>query len=187
MSDCLTCKHYSYKHLTGVWPARRLFTSSPMATHDLRPASDRLSKLLAASSAFLAVNSAYLAAFATASLFYYSNVALHVIVGVVWAIAGAIWLRRRLRGLGPAERLAALLLVAGTALGVALTITGALTRYRWLLLAHITVVSAGAVLALAIVAARLGPQVRGRLRPAHAIAVVLLLAAAGWSTAMVLR
>ena len=110
-----------------------------------------------------------------------------MIVGIVWAIAGAIWLRRRLRGLGSVERLAALLLVAGTALGVALTITGAVSRYRWLLLAHIAVTSAGALLALAIVAARLVPQVRGRLRPAHGIAVVLLLAAAGWSTAMVIR
>ena len=92
-----------------------------------------------------------------------------------------------MRGLGPVERLAALLLVAGTALGVALTITGAVSRYRWLLLAHIAVSSAGALLALAVVAARLVPQVRGRLRPAHGIAVVLLLAAAGWSTAMVIR
>ena len=158
-----------------------------MAAHDLRPSSDRLSKVVAAGSAFLAVNSAYLAAFATASLFYYTNVALHVIVGVAWAITGAIWLRRQVRGLGAVERLAALLLVAGTALGVALTITGAVSRYRWLLLAHIAVSSAGALLAVAIVAARLVPRVRGRLRPAHGIAVVLLLAAAGWSTAMVVR
>ena len=157
-----------------------------MAAPDSGPSPDRLSKLVAAGSAFLAVNSAYLAAFATPSLFYYTNVALHVIVGVVWAIAGAIWLRRSLRGLGPVARVAALLLVAGTALGVALTITGAVSRYRWLLLAHIAVTSAGALLALAVVAARLLAQVR-RLRPAHGIAVVLLLAAAGWSTAMVIR
>ena len=159
-----------------------------MAAHDLRPSSDRLSKVVAAGSAFLAVNSAYLAAFATASLFYYTNVALHVIVGVAWAIAGAIWLRRQVRGLGAVERLAALLLVAGTALGVALTITGAVSRYRWLLLAHIAVIVRGSAPgARGCCGAGSFAEVRGRLRPAHGIAVVLLLAAAGWSTAMVVR
>ena len=111
-----------------------------------------------------------------------------MIVGIVWAIAGAIWLRRRLGGLGPVARLAALLLVAGTALGIALTITGNTSRYRWLLLAHIGVVVRGSA-----PGARDG---RGETRapgcaaacvPLMRIAVVLLLAAAGWSTAMVVR
>jgi tetratricopeptide (TPR) repeat protein len=158
-----------------------------MAAHDSRPSPDRLSRFVAVTSAFLALNSAYLAAFATPSLFYYTNVALHLVVGIAWAIAGALWLKPRIRGLGPAAALAALLLLAGTALGIALTITGATTRYRWLLLTHIGVASAGALLAAVILAVRIGPYARGRLRPAHGITLVLLLAAAGWPSAMVLR
>jgi tetratricopeptide (TPR) repeat protein len=148
---------------------------------------DRLSRLVAAGGAFLAVNSAYLAASANASLVYYTNVALHVIVGAVWAILAVIWVRPRLRSLGMAAGAAALLLFAGTGLGIALMITGTTLRYRWLLLAHIGVVSAGALIALIVVAVRLAPRLRSRLRPAHAVALVLLLAGAGWLSAFVVR
>ena len=100
-----------------------------MAAHDSRPSADRL-EAGPAGSAFLAVNSAYLAAFATPSLFYYTNVALHAFVGVVWRAArsGApefAWTRTcRARG-GTAARCRNR---AGRA-----TIPG-VSRYRWLLL-----------------------------------------------------
>ena len=149
--------------------------------------SGSLPRLFAAASAFLLFNSLYLGAFAEASLFYYTNVALHVIVGVAWAVMGVLWLRPRMRAVTLPGVLAAVLLGCGSALGIALAITGATTRYRWLLLAHIAVVSAGALLALTLLAIRLAPAARRRLRPVHAIPVVLLLAAAAWSTAFIAR
>ena len=45
---------------------------------------------LVIASAVLLVNSAYLAAFATPSLFYFANVALHVVLGVAVAVAAAV-------------------------------------------------------------------------------------------------
>ena len=57
----------------------------------------------------LLLNSAYLAAFATPSVFYMVNVLLHVAVGVVAVIAFA-WMVRRDHQLG-----AALLILAGLA------------------------------------------------------------------------
>ena len=151
------------------------------------PSSDRLSRLFQAGSAALVLNSLYLAAFATPSLFYMTNVAVHVLGGLAMIVVGLLWVRPRLRAFSAVPKMAVLLLAAGVALGMALTVTGATTRYRWLLLAHIAVVSTGTLLALVIAAIESAPLVRQRFRPAHAVAVIVLLAAAGWSTAFVVK
>ena len=152
-----------------------------------RPSSDRLSRLFQAGSIALVINSLYLAAFATPSIFYVTNVGVHVLGGLAMIVVGLLWLRPRFGSLSVAGKIAVLLLAAGAALGIALTITGATTRYRWLLLTHIAVVGAGTVLALAIAAVRSAPRVRQQFRPAHAVALIVLLAAAGWSTALVVK
>src|SRR5690349_689815 len=48
--------------------------------------------ILGAAGAVLVLNSAYLAAFATPSLFYYANVGLHVVLGLATLILAARWL-----------------------------------------------------------------------------------------------
>jgi tetratricopeptide (TPR) repeat protein len=152
-----------------------------------RPSSDRLSRLFYAGSVALILNALYLAAFATPSLFYMTNVALHVLGGGALAVIGGLWLRPRLHAMSMAAKLAAALIGIGTALGVALVLTGTTTRFRWLLLTHIAVVSAGTLLALVLAAVKSGPIVRERFRPAHAVAAIVLLAAVGWSAAVVVK
>ncbi len=146
---------------------------------------DRLSASLKIGGALLLVNSVYLAAFATPSLFYYTNVALHVALGLALMVAGARWAWPR-RGTFDAATLAAIgLLALGALLGVALAITGTTTKFRWLLLAHIGVTGAGAVLALGLMAAAAIRRARG-IRPAHAIfAGIVLLVVGGPSTVAV--
>src|SRR6185503_1401367 len=119
-----------------------------------RPPSDRLSGIFRAGSALLLLNSLYLAAFATPSVFYMTNVAVHVLGGAALLVVGALWLRPRLRTMSRSATLATVLIAAGAALGLALAYTGATTRYRWLLLAHIVVIGTGAGLALALALAK---------------------------------
>jgi Flp pilus assembly protein TadD len=137
-----------------------------------------LSRVLLWGGALLFVNSAYLAAFATPSLFYFANVALHVVLGAALFVAGLPWLRRWYRSLTPLDALTAVLLGAGSVLGLVLTVTGATSRYRGLLVAHIAITSLGAVLACSIGLAALVR--RGRLRPLTLLyAAVAFCAVAG--------
>jgi tetratricopeptide (TPR) repeat protein len=89
----------------------------------------KLSRWLAALFVLLLLNSAYIWAFASPTIFYVTNVLLHVGLGLGLAIAGAIWSRRM--GRLPAIALAAL--GVSTALGLwlaagAWTYTGGATR-----------------------------------------------------------
>lgn len=77
-------------------------------------------------------NSAYLAAFATPSIFYMGNVVLHIALGTLWA-AGVIWLLLRSRE----YRTLALIALPVIATGAALTYTGAGFDFRALLWTHI--------------------------------------------------
>jgi tetratricopeptide (TPR) repeat protein len=98
----------------------------------------------------LLLNSAYLAAFADASIFYYANVALHVLLGLL--LVGLSLARRSSRGFlrgSIAIRAAGILLAIAAVLGLALMFTGATLRFRWLLQAHIATATAGTVAVLA--------------------------------------
>lgn len=100
----------------------------------------------------LVLNSAYLAARADASLFYYSQVALHVLLGLAVGLLGLRAVRGPLRPAAPADR--ALAALAGLALlsGLALALTGATRPFRALLVAHVALAVA-ATLGLAARAA----------------------------------
>jgi tetratricopeptide (TPR) repeat protein len=139
-----------------------------MRTHPIRVA-------VAAAFALLLLNSAYLAAFATPSLFYFVNVLLHVGLGAVLAVIGA-WMLRRAR-LGPALMIAVPLLAAGAATGLYLTVFGATRANARMLQLHIVTASVGglALVAWLIQLASREP-VRGVRRTAMATAVVLLAA-----------
>ncbi len=91
----------------------------------------------------LVVNSAYLAAFATPSLFYMSNVLLHMALGV--ALLGALLFAGR--------GLLLVFLPAG-ALGIFLMLAGATRPHQWALQAHIAAAALAALFAAAAVRRR---------------------------------
>src|SRR2546425_1331107 len=81
----------------------------------------------------LLVNSAYLAAAPSATLFYYANVAVHVVLGAVVAVvAGVRLVTRQLRLTRPAFTGAAIA-GAGAAFGVLLTVLGATRQHHSIL------------------------------------------------------
>jgi tetratricopeptide (TPR) repeat protein len=86
----------------------------------------------------LLINTAYIAAFASPTIFYMGNVVLHLVLGVALGIM-LLWFIRRMPWAG------SLFLIAALA-GVFLAVFGNTTPHRWVLEAHI------AVAALALVA-----------------------------------
>src|SRR5208283_975702 len=102
-----------------------------------------MKKLALLSIAALTLSAIYLYAWPAANLFYAAVVLFHVGLGVVFCIGGLRLLPYALRQ--PAiVKLAALVLVIGAALGLALIYTGASRPYTKLLLSH------GAVSAMAV-------------------------------------
>src|SRR5512147_1519872 len=125
----------------------------------------------------LALNSAYLAARADASLFYFANVALHVGLGLVCSSVLSRLARRAWPSLDGPWRAAAALFAAGSILGVALLFTGATRPYRPLLYAHAVLVGLAALVALAA-GARRALAFAPPLARAAAVAAAVLAAAA---------
>ncbi|HEU4936067.1 MAG TPA: multiheme c-type cytochrome, partial [Vicinamibacterales bacterium] len=133
-----------------------------------------------------ALNTAYLAATASPTIFYYGNVVLHIVGGVGLVVA---WLRGR----GPKSgvswqglktlpyTIGYMLLASGIAFGLLITVVGAAGRWRWLLPVHIALSLAGGV-PLAIAGAlsilrRGAPGERAPVATACAIAVIAAIAA----------
>jgi tetratricopeptide (TPR) repeat protein len=132
----------------------------------------------------LLLNTAYLTAYATPSLFYFANIVGHIVLGAVLAVAFVRWLSRR-RPVDAWLLASAALLIIGAAFGLAVFHWGATRPYRWLLQAHIGFSTAGSVLMvgyLAAVLSRLSNQTR-RAMALTSLAVVAAVATA----AIVLR
>jgi tetratricopeptide (TPR) repeat protein len=150
----------------------------------------------------LLFNSAYLAAFADASLWYYANVALHPLLGIALAVL-AFAAGRRLPPAyrwrtsldvrilrAPLMRIGGRLLVAGLLLGLAVLVLGATRPYWMLLYAHIVASTLGAMLVgvhLWHVAPRIGSRrfatgLRAALALVLVAAVAALAARAGHET-----
>jgi Flp pilus assembly protein TadD len=102
-------------------------------------------KLLITGFIVLLINSSYLAAYAEPTLFYFSNVALHLLLGLALAIISAVYVLKRLRGLSQAMLFAVIALALSAALGIFLMIFGATRPYRWALYAHIMLAVAGSI------------------------------------------
>src|SRR5260370_42142719 len=98
--------------------------------------------LIAAGWLALLVNTAYIAALPSPSLFYMGNVVLRLALGLALTVA-ALRLRRDGAAAGTAG---VYLLVVAAATGIALAVAGNTTPHRWLLWTHIGV-SALAVIA----------------------------------------
>src|SRR5947207_15129718 len=96
--------------------------------------------------AVLLVNSAYLAAFAEPSLFYFANVVLHIALGIALSIAAGRYLLVRRPPLSSVNWSAAALLGVAALAGIVLVISGATRPYRWILYTHIGSALAGSLL-----------------------------------------
>ena len=94
--------------------------------------------------AALALNSAYLAATATASLFYYGNVVLHIVLGIALSLVVIRRLAARTIPLGPRVLAAAAPLAVAAASGLGLTVLGSTRPWYWLLTVHVVSSVAGA-------------------------------------------
>jgi lipoprotein NlpI len=130
-----------------------------------------------------ALNTAYLAASASPTIFYFSNVVLHIVGGLALVVAW-MW-SRGLQTLasrnGLRTAIAYLILVAGIAFGLLITVVGAAGRWRWLLPVHIALSLAGGV-PLAIAGAvsilrRGAPRERAPVAAACAVAAIAAVAA----------
>src|SRR5687768_3588159 len=111
---------------------------------------------LAAIFFLLLFNSAYLAAFASPSLFYFSNIVLHIALGIGLTIAAGVG-----RGFRPVltktppdpffdlrHLFMWVLLAAAAVSGAGLMVAGATTQNAWLLRGHIITSLAGSALLL---------------------------------------
>lgn len=135
----------------------------------------------------LLLNTAYLAAFATPSLFYYSNVVLHIALGVLLAVLLAREFVRARRDIPMWLQLAAAVLAAGTAVGGAIAVVGAAGPLRWLLPVHITLMLAGLVPWLMWGAWVAGRRVASPQRVALGAAYAVTIAAAVGAPVVVMR
>ncbi len=103
-------------------------------------------KLSLAAFLILLLNSAYLFSFGEPTLFYISNVLLHVGLGVLLIIPFGIYVYRQLKRISRLGQVGSIGIVVGIISGGYLMIVGATTPYRWLLITHIVSISAGSIL-----------------------------------------
>jgi tetratricopeptide (TPR) repeat protein len=124
----------------------------------------------------LLVNTAYVAAFSSATVFYMANVLAHVVLGAALAIATMFVLRRSgwLRG----APVAISLLFLACALGAVLTFAGNVRANAWILWSHIGIAALGIAALVPFVRKRapLDDGQRTRFRKGFAAALALLIA-----------
>src|SRR5216683_613437 len=134
---------------------------------------------LTAAIALLLLNTAYLAAAASPTIFYFSNVVLHIGLGLVMAFVLARAYYRRRDQIPPLLQVFVVLLAAGTLAGAAIVVVGAYGGHRWLRPAHIALSLAGAAPLLVYAAAR----IRGRLTDARRLAFAVMCVIVGAASA----
>ncbi len=94
----------------------------------------------------LLLNSTYLFSFGEPTLFYISNVLLHVGLGIALILPFSIYAYKQFKRISTLGRIGILGISIGISSGGYLMIVGATTPYHWLLITHIVSVSAGAIL-----------------------------------------
>src|SRR5262245_27224186 len=125
-------------------------------------APSRIGKLLVIGYLILLINSSYLAAFADPTLFYFGNVAFHLLFGVVLTIIFAVHALKRFASFSPLLKLAVFLLGISAALGLFLMWFGATRPFRWALYSHIAFAVAGSIPLLLVL---FGALARGYAAP----------------------
>ena len=125
----------------------------------------------------LVVNSAYLAARADASVFYFGNLVLHMVLGLALAVAAAVRWGRQWR-LWPRLLLAGgLLLAVAVVSGLALMVLGATRPHAWILKTHIGTATGGAALVFVWMATAAARRPTWRERRGAAAVVATAVAA----------
>jgi len=127
----------------------------------------------------LVLNSAYVWAFASPTVFYMGNVLAHVLLGVAVAAGAVLWLRGRWRE-APVEAAGVLALAAG--LGLFLTFAGATRDHNWALWGHVAAALAGLAL-LGPFVQRRAPGLARAFYGALAVLALLPLASHAWQRA----
>jgi tetratricopeptide (TPR) repeat protein len=112
----------------------------------------------------LLINTAYIAAFASPTIFYMGNVVLHLALGVALAIV-LLWFIRRMP-------LAGSLFLAAALAGVFLAVRGNTTPHRWVLQAHIAVAALALLALIPYVVRHTGPGFRNAYVACLALLVV---------------
>jgi tetratricopeptide (TPR) repeat protein len=97
------------------------------------------SRILGALFLALLLNSGYISAFATPSIFYVGNVLLHIVLGIAATVLFIQWIRPRWQKTG----VAAGLLFASAALGLYLAWFGAVRSNKWAVQLHILLAALG--------------------------------------------
>ena len=131
----------------------------------------------------LLINSAYLAASASPTLFYFANIVLHIALGLALSIVCL----SRARARAPRPLMTWVLLGIAAITGTVLTFVGATTPNAWLLRAHIATAVAGSAMLLAFV---IWPIVRTgtpRVRASAAIATMCVVLASAVAAGMAYR
>lgn len=105
---------------------------------------DRFNRWCGIGLLLLLINSFYLFAFASPTIFYMGNVLLHIGLGGVLT-AALVWLLARDASFRARAKFASVVLLCGAALGAVLTYTGALREFRWILWTHIAAAFLGCV------------------------------------------
>jgi tetratricopeptide (TPR) repeat protein len=134
-----------------------------------------ITKVLVIGYLVLLVNSSYLAAYADPTLFYFGNVVLHLVLGVIITIGFAGFARSRFEKFSPAMKLATVLLGISAALGLFMMRFGATRQYRWALYSHIAFAIAGSILLLVILFRTAVRYSSSRQRPLVYAAIVCLV------------
>jgi len=136
---------------------------------------------LSAAVLVLLLNSAYLAASAAPTLFYFANVVAHIFLGIVLARAFARLLVVHRRAIPLALIAGSIVGAAGVLFGIAITFFGAAGRLRWLLPVHIVLMLIGIVpwIAYAVwhASGRFGSRRRLALGLAYGAMAIALLGA----------
>ena len=94
----------------------------------------------------LLLNSTYLFSFGEPTLFYISNVLLHVGLGIVLILPFSIYAYKQFKRISKLGQIGMIGIAVGIISGVYLMIVGAITPYRWLLITHIVSISTGCLL-----------------------------------------
>ena len=94
----------------------------------------------------LLINSAYLFSFGEPTLFYISNVLLHVGFGIVLILPFSIYVYKQFGWASTLGQIGMIGIIVGIISGGYLMIVGATTPYRWLLITHIVSVGVGSIL-----------------------------------------
>ena len=94
----------------------------------------------------LLINSAYLFSFGEPTLFYISNVLLHVGLGIALVLPFSIYAYKQFRRISTLGRIGIIGIAVGIISGGYLMVVGATTPYRWLLITHIISVGVGSLL-----------------------------------------